>query len=207
MFFGVHLSIHMYKKINRAKNFKCRSALSTWVMTCTLKGTLGRKRRRTSKTWEKRGSIWAGHVPDVRLNQQPPQLFPQLAPSDEQPPLRAATPQRENWSRHRSAINTHRGVQMTRFHTATHKQLSCELTSEQLLVCAHSPHTHLLVDDIHPSQASWKAEAEVTGQGEKHLKPPTHPKKMPTDVYVKRFHLKSSDSWLKQLQLKTSAEN
>lgn len=30
------------------------------------------------------------------LDQQPPQLFPQLPPSDEQPPLSAATPQREN---------------------------------------------------------------------------------------------------------------
>lgn len=161
-------------------------------MTCTLKGTLGRKRRRTSKTWEKRGSIWAGHVPDVRLNQQPPQLFPQLAPSDVQPPLRAATPQRENWSRHRSAINTHRGVQMTRFHTATHKQMSCELTSEQLLVRAHGPHTHLLVDDVHPSQASWKSEAEVTGQGEKHLKSPAPPNKMPTVIFMSMSMSKDS---------------
>lgn len=161
-------------------------------MTCTLKGTLGRKRRRTSKTWEKRGSIWAGHVPDVRLNQQPPQLFPQLAPSDVQPPLSAATPQRENWSRHRSAINTHRGVQMTRFLTAAHKQLSCELTSEQLLVRAHGPHTHLLVDDVHPSQASWKTEAEVTGQGEKHLNPPTPPKKMRTVIFMSMSMSKDS---------------
>lgn len=37
------------------------------------------------------------------LNQQPPQLFPQLPPIDAHWPLSAATPQRENWSRHRSA--------------------------------------------------------------------------------------------------------
>lgn len=79
---------------------------------------------------------------------------------------------------------------MTRFHTATHKQLSCELTSEQLLVRAHGPHTHLLVDDVHPSQASWKAEAEVTGQGEKHLKSPTPANShLYVYVYVKGFHL------------------
>ncbi len=40
------------------------------------------------------------------LNQQPPQLFPQLPPNDEHWPLSAATPQRENWSRHRSAKHT-----------------------------------------------------------------------------------------------------
>lgn len=29
-------------------------------------------------------------------------------------------------------------------------------TSEQLLVCAHSPHADLLVDDVHPPQTEQK---------------------------------------------------
>lgn len=78
---------------------------------------------------------------------------------------------------------------MTRFHTATHKQLRCELTSEQLLVCAHGPHTHLLVDDVHPSQASWKAEAEVIGQGERHPPKKDANSHLYVYVYVKGFHI------------------
>ena len=57
------------------------------------------------------GSIWAGvysFPPGLPWQpQHPPQLFPQLLPSEPHWPLTAATPQRENWSRHISAGNTH----------------------------------------------------------------------------------------------------
>lgn len=78
------------------------------------------------------------------LDQQPPQLFPQLPPSDEQPPLSAATPQRENWSRHRSAEHTHRGVQITRFSTPTHKNNIYRVVNPPLSSssCAHTVLTH-----------------------------------------------------------------
>lgn len=40
-------------------------------------------------------------------------------------------------------------------------------TSEQLLVRTHGPHTHLLVDDVHPSQASSRADRSRRSRGRK----------------------------------------
>lgn len=106
---------------------------------------------------KKSGSFWAGSVPD---HQHPPQLFPQLPPSDAQFPLSAATPQRENWSRHRSAKNTHtpnNQLKRASVHEHRERERECaEPTSEQLLVRAHGPHANLFVDDIHASQTEWK---------------------------------------------------
>lgn len=53
----------------------------------------------TLETWQYLG--WGSLM--CPCSQQPPQLFPQLLPSDPHWPLTAATPQRENWSRHMSA--------------------------------------------------------------------------------------------------------
>lgn len=75
------------------------------------------------------------------LNQQPPQLFPQLPPSDAHCPLSAATPQRENWSRHRSAKHRQRGQRSSNkppyanTHINTHNTLSPPLSSSS---CAHT---------------------------------------------------------------------
>lgn len=103
------------------------------------------------------GSIRASGVPDH--HQHPPQLFPQLPASDAHWPLSAMTPQRENWSRHRSAKNT-QGHARQRPSSSRQSVLSCQVclgfTSQQLLVRTHGAHTDLLVDDVHSPHAATK---------------------------------------------------
>lgn len=109
MFFGVYLSIHtgstvqpyMWKDKDKQNNFKCRSAFGTGVMSRTGRVKMqSEEKLRGGQKDEDVGEKAAvsGQVASLIsvLNQQPPQLFPQLPPSDEHWPLSAATPQREN---------------------------------------------------------------------------------------------------------------
>lgn len=99
------------------------------------------------------------------LHQQPPQLFPQLPPIDAHCPLSAATPQRENWSRHRSAEHRQSGVTgHTNTHIQTHTNTPhSQLTSEQFFMCTHGPHADFLVNDVYPSQTEWTHKHKSAG--------------------------------------------
>lgn len=114
MFFGVYLSVHTgstgqpYMWEERQKE-KLQMQECFWHRSNELsrkhwKEKVGNRRWRISG----RKRAVSGQVASLIsvLHQQPPQLFPQLPPSDEHWPLSAATPQRENWSRHRSAEHT-----------------------------------------------------------------------------------------------------
>lgn len=121
------LGSHTCQKRDRRRNLKCRSAFGTGIISC--RGNTGRRKRVTGGGGQVEGkAAVSGQVASLIsvLHQQPPQLFPQLPPSDEHWPLSAATPQRENWSRHRSAEHTEgRGVQMSGLkvqNTHTHAQ-------------------------------------------------------------------------------------
>lgn len=133
----------------------------------------------TLETWQYLG--WGSLM--CPCSQQPPQLFPQLLPSDPHWPLTAATPQRENWSRHMSATRRKRekgykfapvlsvstsecvrlrvgvcvflyqGQWVVHHKQENEAQVQADLTSQQLFMRTHGPDTHLLVDHIHPSQA------------------------------------------------------
>lgn len=111
-------------------------------------GHIGEEREELQVVVVSQGGVGGIH------QQPPPQLFPQLAPTDAQWPLNAATPQRENWSRHKSATDRRVPGQNTEAGSKKNNIKSSGLTSKQLFMCTHGPHTHFLVDDVHTPQTA-----------------------------------------------------
>lgn len=102
-------------------------------------GETGRKKEDAVRGcgWVVEKAAVSGQVISV-VNQQPPQLFPQLGPSDAHWPLCAATPQRENWSRHRSAKHAET-VKMSQYTNAQKTQMQSTVNAPlSSSSCAHT---------------------------------------------------------------------